>query len=174
MPRPCSLCDSPLSPTLTRKLKQGVTHDDIVRWLREEGVEVHRTTIGRHARHVIPNVERRTGPRPTSTDLLELVRDRVVEDVQDGVLSPTISHGLHAVAQLDARNARSADSALLRRIALALAGQSRPMVEGRVLEPWEVELEREQAPYRKLLQSGDQERDAFAEEDARRLHELQR
>lgn len=174
MPRQCSICQSPHVREVDRRLKAGTPHTDLVLYLASVGFEVSRHSVDRHARHTATAPIRPRGPRVISDDFLTAVVEDAHEGLRTGELRSTIRDAVNAQGKLDDRSARNADRDLMAKIALALTGQSRPMVTGRVLEPWEVELEREQAPYRKLLQTGDQERDAFAEEDARRLHELQR
>jgi hypothetical protein len=167
MPRPCSLCESPHSKEVLRRLKGGQPHDDIVLFLGSVGVEVHRTTVGRHAKHALPEV-RRTGPRPPGASFLEDVEANAWDDMALGLLRPTIRDAIGARAELNKQSARFSDRDLMMKIALAMTGHS--LIEARVIDP---EREALEAEFQKLLPSGDDERDAFAEVDAQRLRAAQ-
>lgn len=149
MPRNCTICDSPLRREVDRRLRTKATHEAIVLWLASQGLEIHRTAVGRHARHALPTVERRPGRQPSSDDFLTMLRDRVQADVEEGALNPSVTHGLQAQAQLDHRAERVADKELMRMIAMALTGQI--PIEARVIDPEVAALE---AEYRLLLPGG--------------------
>ena len=59
-------------------------------------------------------------------DLATIVRDKTLQKVRAGKLSPTLQHGLMAQAMLDKRAERAADRQLAIRLAAMLAGGQPP------------------------------------------------
>lgn len=153
MPRICASCalEPGIRRELDRKLKSGTTLPDVRRWLAERSITISINALSRHrASHVVPERRIVSGPRPQSTDLLELVRDRVIEDVESGAQVPNVTQGLAAVKQLDDRQARYQDRDIFIKIALAMSGGAVPL-EARVIDP---EMEEIEAEFRQLLGDG--------------------
>jgi hypothetical protein len=149
MGRPCAACSSAHHTEIDRKIKSGVTNADVSRWLKEIGSPITPLAIGRHVRDHLQVTQPR-GPRPTSDDFLESVRDAAAAGLADGSLAVTLKDGLQAQRQLDERAAKAKDQDLLVRISMVLTGNV-PLPTYR-LDP---EVEAIEAEFRPLLTAGD-------------------
>lgn len=152
MPRPCSLCQSPHVREVDRRLKAGQPATDVVLYLESVGVKIHRTSVGRHARHTIGAVVRGPGPRPKSGSFLEAVRDIAWDGVESGTLHVTVRDGLASQAEMNRQADRGEDRLLMQRIAIALSGGAYLADQVRVLDPEQAAIE---AEFRLLLNPGD-------------------
>jgi hypothetical protein len=162
MPRPCESCRHPRADEINRRIKQGRTMEDISLWLEsladDKSLYLSTAALGRHRRHVEPDVDPKRGQKPYSGDFLELVRDKAAEAVAAGEAKVSVQHGLQAQAQLDGRLARNADRDIIARIAMALTGQltaSGEVVEGEYVELRTDGTEEIEQEFQKLLSSGD-------------------
>ena len=171
--RTCSLCESTHAREVARRIKAGEAYGTIALWLASVGFDIHRSNVGRHARHVLP-AARKAGRKPPSTDFLTDVRDIVHVGVMDGEIPLTARDGLAAQKQIDERAARSADHELMMRWTLVLSGAAYPGQPARIIDPENAAIE---AEFRPLLGAGESTAEAFraAEEArARRLAEAKR
>lgn len=148
MPRPCAACTHPKRAELDRRLRSGSTIADIVLWLATTERPIQRNAVGRHANAHL-GVIRTPGPRPPQGSFLEAVRDAAHEDLEAGVLRPTITHGIAAEAEIARQRSRTVDRDIMLKITMALTGQV-PSV--RVIDP---ELEAQEAEFRLLLEPGE-------------------
>jgi hypothetical protein len=153
--RHCATCGSPHRKEVDRRLKSGETMVAIVRWLKEVGDPIGRNALARPHRDHLGLPRRASGPKPISSDLLVAIRDRTHEDLESGLLSPTLRDGISAVVQLDHRAEKAADADLMLMLAQLLGGGVVPFraIEGeyRVVDE---EAEEDLAYFRQLGEGG--------------------
>lgn len=139
----CKPCNSPLAEEIDKRLRRRDRLTEIARWTREEGEYVSREALRNHRdKHLTTEVEkaridaiedhkRKRGTiKASRTDLAMLVRDKVLEQVEQGVLTPTVQEGLRAQELLDKRAEKASDRELSRQLALVLSGAWVPVIEG--------------------------------------------
>lgn len=146
----CASCAHPQRVILDRKLRSGATISDIVLWLQTTERPLHRNSVSRHANAHL-GVVRTSGPRPPSGSFLEAVRDAAHEDLDAGVLRPTLTHGIAAESELARQRAHTQDRDLVLKIAMALGGLVPPQV--RVLDALDVERDEQEREFTKLLEA---------------------
>jgi hypothetical protein len=120
----CSLCESPERNAIDKMIADGATAALVLLYMQSKGLEpVHRNTVSHHkVKHVravvVQRVQRtvqtarRLGERPPpgiSRDLAVVVRDDVLDRMEDGDIRPTIAEGLRAQEMIDRRMEKQGD-----------------------------------------------------------------
>lgn len=152
MSRPCKACGSVNQKAINQRLRSGTTIVDVARWLDGIDDPIGRNALSRHQVHIGVGA-RPSGPRPPSKPFLEAVRDAAHEDLDSGILRPTLTHGIAAEAELSRQKSRDVlgkDWQIL--IVQALTGQVPQPI--RALDAMDVERAELEAELRPLLEAG--------------------
>jgi hypothetical protein len=141
MARPCSICQSAHVKEVDRRLKAAQPATDVVLFLASVGLDVHRTSVGRHARHALGSVIRPRGPRPVGASFLGAVVDTAWANIEDGTAHVSTGDGIKAASELARQQDRGQDRDLIAKITIALTGGSNlPRIVGPEVDALEAEF----------------------------------
>lgn len=122
-PRPrCRICNNAaLLPIVDTYLAKAHTAVFIRDKTSEMGFDISEDIIRKHKTHHVAEIDP-VASKPE--DLAILIRDRTIAAVKEGVLEPTIAHGLQAQALLDRRAEKTTDRQIALELARLLSGSS--------------------------------------------------
>lgn len=156
MPNVCSTCKHPQVREINHRIREQRPYEDISRWLTatypdQKQLHITRQALARHHRdHLGDAAPREPGRKPVSGSFLQRIVETAHQDLEDGILRPTLKDGISAQAEINRQADRSADRDLMLRIGLALSGVAL-IGEARVIDP---EQEAIEAEFRPLLTAG--------------------